>query len=279
MSGSAEGDVDELCRGAASRSTSAGLPRPWPLQRPQQLPRPTSAVALARPSSPTWHSPRAAPAASFFVVLRKKASKEQATARSLDSFSLLMDETTGGSARSSSQSPPATDAGVGRRAQPVGGDGPCGRPFSPLYFFLLSFLFLAPAFMRIASTISSIPSATCSPSAVLLLPAVKNANLCIEWTLQLQPHSTRALLGKMTTLRKLPHTASPMRTLRSSLVSAPTTALLKYLRSRLPSDKEGSGSTSTPIKDDDIVAASQSSSSSEELDLSDLEMTSVPASA
>ncbi|XP_039834086.1 plant intracellular Ras-group-related LRR protein 6-like [Panicum virgatum] len=137
-----------------------------------------------------------------------------------------------------------------------------------------------------ASPRSRLRPRTLAPATELNLSAaatdhagVKNANLCIEQTPQLQPHSTRALPGKMTTLRKLPLTASPMRTPRSSLVSAPTTALLKYLRSRLPSDKEGSGSTSTPIKDDDIVAASQSSSSSKELDLSDLEMTSVPASA
>ena len=44
----------------------------------------------------------------------------------------------------------------------------------------------------LASTISS---ATCSPSALLLLPAVKNANLCIERTLQTQPLYTRALPG------------------------------------------------------------------------------------
>ena len=143
------------------------------LRRPSQLPRPTSAVAQARPSSPTWHPPRTAAAASFLVALRKKALKEQATARCPDILSLLTDETMGGSACSSSQSPPGTDAGAGHRAHPVGGDRPRERSFSPFYFFLLSFLFLAPTFMRIASTISS---ATCSPSAPLL-PAVKTANL------------------------------------------------------------------------------------------------------
>jgi len=96
------------------------------LRRPSQLPRPTSAVAQARPSSPTWHPPRTAAAASFLVALRKKALKEQATARCPDILSLLTDETMGGSARSSSQSPPGTDAGAGHRGQPVGGDGPCG---------------------------------------------------------------------------------------------------------------------------------------------------------
>jgi len=107
--------------------------------------------------------------------LRKKALKEQATARSLDNFSLLMDETTGGSARSSSLSPrhgpaPATELIPSASTDHAGGQ-------FLLYFFLLPFLFLAPTFMRIASTISS---ATCSPSAPLLLPAVKTANLCIE---------------------------------------------------------------------------------------------------
>jgi Leucine-rich repeat (LRR) protein len=48
-----------------------------------------------------------------------------------------------------------------------------------------------------------------------------------------------AELGTMTTLRKLLLTGNPMRTLRSSLVSGPTTALLKYLRSRLSSDEGG----------------------------------------
>ncbi|KAG2655133.1 hypothetical protein PVAP13_1NG549400 [Panicum virgatum] len=88
-----------------------------------------------------------------------------------------------------------------------------------------------------------------------------------------------AELGKMTTLRKLLLSGNPMRTLRSSLVSGPTTALLKYLRSRLSSDEEGSGSTSTPTKDDQIAAARQLSLSSKELDLSGLGVTSVPAVA
>jgi len=88
-----------------------------------------------------------------------------------------------------------------------------------------------------------------------------------------------AELGKMTTLRKLLLSGNPMRTLRSSLVSGPTTALLKYLRSRLSSDEEGSGSTSTPTKDDQIAAARRLSLSSKELDLSGLGVTSVPAVA
>ncbi|AQK76374.1 Plant intracellular Ras-group-related LRR protein 9 [Zea mays] len=82
----------------------------------------------------------------------------------------------------------------------------------------------------------------------------------------------------MTTLRKLLLTGNPMRTLRSSLVSGPTTTLLKYLRSRLSSDEEA-GSRSTPTKDDQIAAARRLSLSSKELDLSGLGVTSVPAAA
>ncbi|KAL5208238.1 hypothetical protein ABZP36_032673 [Zizania latifolia] len=85
-----------------------------------------------------------------------------------------------------------------------------------------------------------------------------------------------AELGTMTTLRKLMLTGNPMRTLRSSLVSGPTTVLLKHLRSRLSSD-EGSGSTQT--KDDQIAAARRLSLSSKELDLSGLGVTSVPPAA
>ena len=165
------------------------------LRRPSQLPRPTSAVAQARPSSPTWLPPRTAAAASFLVALRKKALKEQATARCPDILSLLTDETMGGSARSSSNPLQARTPAPATEVNPSAATDHAGGYFSPLYFFLLSFLFLAPAFMRIASTISSIPSATCSPSAVLLLPAVKNANLCIERTLQTQPLYTRARPG------------------------------------------------------------------------------------
>jgi Leucine-rich repeat (LRR) protein len=88
-----------------------------------------------------------------------------------------------------------------------------------------------------------------------------------------------AELGTMTTLRKLLLTGNPMRTLRSSLVSGPTTALLKYLRSRLSSDEGASGSGSTPTKDDQIAAARRLSLSSKELDLSGLGVTSVPPAA
>ncbi|KAL6591313.1 hypothetical protein ACP70R_049816 [Stipagrostis hirtigluma subsp. patula] len=82
-------------------------------------------------------------------------------------------------------------------------------------------------------------------------------------------------------------TGNPMRTLRSSLVSGPTTTLLKYLRSRLSSDEEvhvispitASGSGGTPTKDDQIAAARRLSLSSKELVLSGLAVTSVPPAA
>ncbi|KAM0906573.1 hypothetical protein ACQ4PT_016705 [Festuca glaucescens] len=86
-------------------------------------------------------------------------------------------------------------------------------------------------------------------------------------------------LGTMTTLRKLLLSGNPMRTLRSSLVSGPTSTLLKYLRSRLSSDEEASGSRSTPTKDDQISAARRLSQSSKELNLSGLGATSVPPAA
>uniref|UniRef100_A0A0E0CTE6 F-box domain-containing protein n=1 Tax=Oryza meridionalis TaxID=40149 RepID=A0A0E0CTE6_9ORYZ len=97
------------------------------------------------------------------------------------------------------------------------------------------------------------------------------------WTLTYA--SACYIQGTMTTLRKLLLTGNPMRTLRSSLVSGPTTALLKYLRSRLSSDEGASGSGSTPTKDDQIAAARRLSLSSKELDLSGLGVTSVPPAA
>jgi len=63
------------------------------------------------------------------------------------------------------------------------------------------------------------------------------------------------------------------------LVSGPTSTLLKYLRSRLSSDEEASGSRSTPTKDDQISAARRLSQSSKELNLSGLGATSVPSAA
>ncbi|KAK9266212.1 hypothetical protein L1049_025377 [Liquidambar formosana] len=62
-------------------------------------------------------------------------------------------------------------------------------------------------------------------------------------------------IGKMTTLRKLLLTGNPLRTLRSSLVSGPTPALLRYLRSRLSADEESGATTST--KDDVVTMAAR----------------------
>ena len=174
------------------------------LRRPSQLPRPTSAVAQARPSSLTWLPPRTAAAASFLVALRKKALKEQATARCPDILSLLTDETMSGSARSSSQSPPGTDADGLTSVADAGvrawrSTRRRRRDMREVIFLLSISSFFHSSFFPqhsyaspLASTISS---ATCSPSALLLLPAVKNANLCIERTLQTQPLYTRALPG------------------------------------------------------------------------------------
>ncbi|XP_010935651.1 plant intracellular Ras-group-related LRR protein 6 isoform X1 [Elaeis guineensis] len=81
-------------------------------------------------------------------------------------------------------------------------------------------------------------------------------------------------IGTMTTLRKLLLTGNPLRSLRSSLVSGPTPALLKYLRSRLSSNEEES--TTTPTKDDEIGMATRLSLSSKELNLNGLGLTCVP---
>ncbi|XP_024023076.1 plant intracellular Ras-group-related LRR protein 6 isoform X2 [Morus notabilis] len=82
-------------------------------------------------------------------------------------------------------------------------------------------------------------------------------------------------LGKMTILRKLLLTGNPLRTLRSSLVSGPTQALLKYLRSRLPQSQESEATTTT--KDDVIAMASRLSITSKELSLEGLDLSAVPA--
>ncbi|KAH7669175.1 Leucine-rich repeat protein [Dioscorea alata] len=84
-------------------------------------------------------------------------------------------------------------------------------------------------------------------------------------------------IGTMTTLRKLLLTGNPLRTLRSSLVSGPTPALLKYLQSRLAStEEEVSGSGTSPMKDEVITMATRLSLSSKELSLSGLGLTDVP---
>ncbi|CAM8984987.1 unnamed protein product [Rhodiola kirilowii] len=84
-----------------------------------------------------------------------------------------------------------------------------------------------------------------------------------------------AEIGNMTTLRRLLLVGNPMRSLRSSLVSGPTTTLLKYLRSRL-SAEEGAGSA-TSVKEDIIVRATRLSLSSKELSLQNLGLTVVPS--
>ncbi|KAG6755301.1 hypothetical protein POTOM_041121 [Populus tomentosa] len=68
---------------------------------------------------------------------------------------------------------------------------------------------------------------------------------------------------KMTTLRKLLLNGNPLRTLRSSLVSGPTTTLLNYLRSRL-SEGEDSKAT-TPAKKDLISMTARLSVSSKHI--------------
>lgn len=79
----------------------------------------------------------------------------------------------------------------------------------------------------------------------------------------------------MTTLRKLLLTGNPLRTLRSSLVSGTTQALLKYLRSRLPQSEEAEATTTT--KDDVISMAARLSITSKELSLEGMDLSVVPA--
>ncbi|CAM8984948.1 unnamed protein product [Rhodiola kirilowii] len=85
-----------------------------------------------------------------------------------------------------------------------------------------------------------------------------------------------AEIGNMTTLRRLLLVGNPMRSLRSSLVSGPTTTLLKYLRSRLSAEEAGAGSA-TSVKEDIIVRATRMSISSKELSLQNLGLTVVPS--
>ncbi|KAK6154333.1 hypothetical protein DH2020_008581 [Rehmannia glutinosa] len=79
----------------------------------------------------------------------------------------------------------------------------------------------------------------------------------------------------MTTLRKLLLTGNPLRTLRSSLVHGPTPALLRYLRSRLPTDEESAATTA--VKEDAITMAARSSLTSKELSLAGLSLGAVPS--
>ncbi|MFQ6669842.1 hypothetical protein Gotur_034933 [Gossypium turneri] len=84
-----------------------------------------------------------------------------------------------------------------------------------------------------------------------------------------------AELGKMTTLRKLLLSGNPLRTLRSSLVSGPTPALLRYLRSRL-SEAEGA---KTPAKEEVVTMAARLSLTSKELSLEGMGLSVVPSEA
>ncbi|KAL9322297.1 hypothetical protein ACSQ67_010350 [Phaseolus vulgaris] len=82
-------------------------------------------------------------------------------------------------------------------------------------------------------------------------------------------------MGKMTTLRKLLLSGNPLRTLRSSLVSGPTPALLKFLRSRLSTDEDSE--TVTTSKEEVIAMATRLSITSKELSMEGLGLTAVPS--
>ncbi|KAJ0101864.1 hypothetical protein Patl1_04608 [Pistacia atlantica] len=81
-------------------------------------------------------------------------------------------------------------------------------------------------------------------------------------------------LGKMTSLRKLLLMGNPLRTLRSSLVSGPTPALLKFLRSRL---SESEDSEASSAKEDVIAMATRLSITSKELSLEGINLSAVPS--
>ncbi|OMO80314.1 hypothetical protein CCACVL1_13033 [Corchorus capsularis] len=100
--------------------------------------------------------------------------------------------------------------------------------------------------------------------------------LCLS-VLDLSNNSLTGLpaeLGKMTTLRKLLLAGNPLRTLRSSLVSGPTAALLRYLRSRL-SEAEDS-EAKTPAKEEIVTKAARLSLTSKELSLEGMGLSVVP---
>ncbi|RVW93113.1 Plant intracellular Ras-group-related LRR protein 6 [Vitis vinifera] len=79
----------------------------------------------------------------------------------------------------------------------------------------------------------------------------------------------------MTTLRKLVLTGNPLRTLRSSLVSGPTPALLKFLRSRLSTDEDSEAATTA--KENVVTMAARLSITSKELSLEGMGLSAVPA--
>ncbi|XVF78281.1 hypothetical protein PTKIN_Ptkin14bG0119100 [Pterospermum kingtungense] len=84
-----------------------------------------------------------------------------------------------------------------------------------------------------------------------------------------------AELGNMTTLRKLLLSGNPLRTLRSSLVSGPTPALLRYLRSRHSGGEESEAKT--PAKEEVVTMAARLSLTSKELSLEGMGLSAVPS--
>ncbi|KAL6314685.1 hypothetical protein AAG906_027032 [Vitis piasezkii] len=84
-------------------------------------------------------------------------------------------------------------------------------------------------------------------------------------------------IGMMTTLRKLVLTGNPLRTLQglNSLVSGPTPALLKFLRSRLSTDEDSEAATTA--KENVVTMAARLSITSKELSLEGMGLSAVPA--
>lgn len=82
-------------------------------------------------------------------------------------------------------------------------------------------------------------------------------------------------MGKMTSLRKLLLSGNPLRTLRSSLVTGPTPALLRFLRSRLSQGEDSEAATTS--KKDIIAMATRLSISSKELSMGGLELSAIPS--
>ncbi|CAI0375997.1 unnamed protein product [Linum tenue] len=82
-------------------------------------------------------------------------------------------------------------------------------------------------------------------------------------------------IGKMNSLRKILLNGNPIRTIRSSLISGPTPALLKFLRSRLP--QNGDSESSTSSKEDVVASAARMSLGSKDLSLEGLGLSAVPS--
>ncbi|OAE28954.1 hypothetical protein AXG93_2960s1330 [Marchantia polymorpha subsp. ruderalis] len=95
-----------------------------------------------------------------------------------------------------------------------------------------------------------------------------------------------AELGNMSSLRKLVLVGNPLRSLRSTLVSGPTPALLKFLRSRLQ-DEESEAKMSAPVSGnifvtdvpDQVVYAARQAAATKVLSLSGKSLASVPQAA